>query len=148
MNYQFQHSVQAGVGRQAAWDFWTNVDNWALDPAVESVTLDGEFAAGSEGTTHTKGGPEPIKWKMTSVTPGTEAVIEIPLPGAVVRFEWKFEEVNSKRTTLTQKITLNGEKVEDYMPMVGQDFENGVRQGMAKLAAEMSVKKVYRKRMT
>jgi len=137
MSYQFKHSVEASVGRQAAWEFWTTVKNWELDPAVESIELDGEFAAGSKGVTQTKGGVEPLAWKIKSVTPGESAVIEMPLAGAVVSFAWSFESTGENRTRLTQVITLDGEKADDYLPMVGQGFEDGVRQGMARLAVEM-----------
>jgi len=137
MSYQFKHSVEASVGRQAAWEFWTTVKNWELDPAVESIKLDGEFAAGSKGVTQTKGGVGPLAWEIKSVTPGESAVIEMPLAGAVVSFAWSFESAGENRTRLTQVITLDGEKADDYLPMVGQRFEDGVRQGMARLAVEM-----------
>jgi len=137
MSYQFKHSVEASVGRQAAWEFWTTVKNWEFDPAVESIKLEGEFAEGSKGITKTKGGVEPIAWEIKSVTPGESAVIEIPLAGAAVRFAWSFESADENRTRFTQVITLDGEKADDYLPMVGQGFEDGVRQGMARLATEM-----------
>jgi len=64
-------------------------------------------------------------------------VIEIPLAGAVVSFAWSFESADENKARLTQVITLVGEKADDYLPMVGQGFEDGVRQGMARLAVEM-----------
>ena len=64
-------------------------------------------------------------------------MIELPLVDAVVSFEWLFESLDGNRTKLTQVITLDGEKADDYLPMVGREFEDGVRQGMARLAAEM-----------
>jgi len=137
MSYQFRNSIEAKVSRQTAWDFWTMVKNWEFDPAVESIKLEGEFAEGSKGITKTKGGVEPIAWEIKSVTPGERAVIEIPLAGAVVSFAWSFESADENKARLTQVITLVGEKADDYLPMVGQGFEDGVRQGMARLATEM-----------
>ena len=137
MSYQFRNSIEAKVSRQTAWDFWTMVKNWEFDPAVESIKLEGEFAEGSKGITKTKGGVEPIAWEIKSVTPGERAVIEIPLAGAVVSFAWSFESADENKARLTQVITLVGEKADDYLPMVGQGFEDGVRQGMATLAVEM-----------
>jgi hypothetical protein len=137
MSYQFRNSIEAKVSRQTAWDFWTMVKNWEFDPAVESIKLEGEFAEGSKGITKTKGGVEPIAWEIKSVTPGERAVIEIPLAGAVVSFAWSFESADENKARLTQVITLVGEKADDYLPMVGQGFEDGVRQGMARLAVEM-----------
>ena len=137
MSYQFKHSVETSVDCQAAWGFWTAVKNWESDPAVESIHLDGEFVAGSKGVTNTKGGAEPLTWEIKSVTAGESAMIELPLVGAVVSFAWSFESADENSTKLTQVITLDGEKADDYLPMVGQEFEDGVRQGMARLAAEM-----------
>ena len=137
MKYIFRNSVEAKVLRQAAWDFWSTVKNWESDPAVESIHLDGEFAAGSKGVTNTRGGAEPLMWEIKSVKPEESAMIELPLVDAVVSFEWLFESLDGNRTKLTQVITLDGEKADDYLPMVGREFEDGVRQGMARLAAEM-----------
>jgi len=137
MSYQFKHSVEARVGRRAAWDFWTTVKNWESDPAVESIHLDGEFVTGSKGVTNTRGGVEPLSWEIKSVTPVESAVIELPLAGAIVSFAWSFQSLDGNVTKLTQIITLDGGKADDYLPMVGQEFEHGVRQGMARLAAEM-----------
>jgi len=139
MSYQFRNSIEAKVSRQTAWDFWTMVKNWEFDPAVESIKLEGEFAEGSKGITKTKGGVEPIAWEIKSVTPGVSAVIEMPLAGAVVSFTWSFEPVDGNKSKLTQVITLVGEKADDYLPMVGQGFEDGVRQGMARLATEIEI---------
>ncbi len=55
MAYQFEHSVEVGVGRETAWRFWTNVENWVLDADIEWVTLDDPFRAGARGTTKTRG---------------------------------------------------------------------------------------------
>src|SRR5438132_1618923 len=37
---------------QFAWTFWTNVRNWVLDADVDSIEIQGEFAAGICGVTH------------------------------------------------------------------------------------------------
>jgi hypothetical protein len=47
MAYTFTHSVECPVEREFAWGFWAEFENWtAVDPAMESVRLDGPFAAG------------------------------------------------------------------------------------------------------
>jgi hypothetical protein len=46
----FEHAVECEAGQDAAWRFWTDVNNWAIvDPAVEWAKLDGPFMAGARG---------------------------------------------------------------------------------------------------
>jgi len=137
VSYRFQNSVEVTVNRAAAWNYWTAVRNWEADPAVEEVILDGEFAQGSKGITRTKASGAPIEWEIRSVSPGEAAVIEIQLDGAVTRFDWKFEAVSENSARFTQTITVEGINADRYLPMVGEEFEEGVRQGMTKLAKEM-----------
>src|SRR6266571_4992649 len=68
--WTFEHSVQAHVTPEVAWAFWTDVRNWRFDPSLESVELDGPFAAGARGVTKPRGG-EPIEWSIREAAPGT-----------------------------------------------------------------------------
>src|SRR5215470_17218580 len=49
--WTFEHSIVCAVDAQFAWNFWTTVSNWALDKDVESIDIDGPFAAGTRGVT-------------------------------------------------------------------------------------------------
>jgi hypothetical protein len=136
MTWSFKHSAEVKVNREYAWNFWTSVENWVLDPAVEWVTLDGPFKAGAKGTTKTTG-LELVRWDVVSVVEGEGAVIEIPVPGAVARFSWRFEELANDRTRLTQEITLTGDQANSYVGQMDAAFEQGIKEGMDKLCAEM-----------
>ena len=132
--WNFEHSVECQASRDFAWRFWTNIDNWAVvDPAVESAALDGPFAAGTKGTTITRDSP-PVEWQIIEVHEGSSARIEIPAPGAVVKCFWKFEESASGGTRITQRMSLEGEKADDYVATLAPAMENGIPQGMQKLA--------------
>ncbi len=134
MSYEFQHAVVVSVSRESAWRFWTNVENWSLDPAIEWVTLDGSFQAGAHGTTKTRGA-EIVQWHITEVSEPESATIEIPMPGATARFSWRFEELSDTKARMTQRITLEGEQAEAYAAQLGAGFEQGIREGMEKLRA-------------
>jgi hypothetical protein len=136
MSWSFKHSAEVKVNREYAWDFWTSVENWTLDSAVEWVALDGPFQAGVKGTTKTTDS-QLVRWEIVSVNPGERAVIEIPVPGAVARFTWWFEELAKDRTRLTQEITLSGERANTYAGQMGAGFQQGIREGTEKLCAEM-----------
>ena len=111
---EFEHSIECQVGRDFAWSFWTNMDNWAIvDPAVEWARLDGPFIAGTKGITKPRGA-DPNEWKLTEVEEGSRAVIEIAAPGATVKFYWSFVDLTVSGVRITQKVTLEGDRAADY----------------------------------
>jgi hypothetical protein len=130
----FEHSVECGVPVAFAWNFWTDVSNWALDADVESLEFAGPFAAGSRGFTNSKSSGR-IEWQIVEVQTG-KAVIEFPLPGAVGRFTWTFEDIG-RRTRITQHCTLEGEQADTYAKAIAPSLEVGIPAGMRKLCDAM-----------
>jgi hypothetical protein len=136
VGYTFTHSIECPVSRDFAWRFWSNVENWpTVDPAVESVTLDGLFAAGTKGKTKPRGLAQ-TEWTLIEVQHGSSAAIEMSLPGAVLRFFWAFEETDSGGARLTQRVTLEGELVDDYRDGL-KGLEEGIPAGMRNLKEAM-----------
>jgi hypothetical protein len=74
--WTFEHTIECPVSREFAWSFWTNVRNWALDPDVVSVQIQGPFAAGANGVTQTKSSGR-IEWRVAELQFG-KAVLEFP----------------------------------------------------------------------
>ncbi|MGH9940572.1 MAG: SRPBCC family protein [Blastocatellia bacterium] len=133
---EFEHSIEVQVNRDFAWRFWTNVANWAFDPSVESVELDGPFAAGAKGVTNPRG-PAPVEWRLVEVQDRSGAIIEIALPGATARFHWRYEDAAGGGARITQRVTLEGERADDYAEGMAM-LENGIPQGMRKMAEVMA----------
>src|SRR3954464_1494757 len=102
MLWELKHSVIADANRQTVWEFASNIDNLARieGDAVESMTLDGPYQAGSKGTTKMRG-QEPIHWRLAEVEPPGQSVTEVELTEAVVRFIWTYEELPDGRTRLS-----------------------------------------------
>src|SRR5215213_4346622 len=136
MSYKFECSVECPVEKDFAWRFWTDVANWsAVDSSVESVTLDGDFAAGTKGFTKPRGA-EATEWELLEVVPGESAVIGIFLPGAVLKFRWQFADSAAGGTLISQRVTLAGEQAGNYAD--GMKFlEKGIPEGMKSLAKGM-----------
>ena len=132
--WTFEHSITGGVSAEFAWNFWTNVANWALDADVETVEIDGPFAAGARGVTNSKSSGR-IEWRIAEAGIG-RAVIEFPLAGAVARFVWSFED-GGKTTTITQRCTIQGEQAHSFASAFGATLEAGIPTGMSKLCAAM-----------
>lgn len=132
--WKCEHSVECKVSRAFAWQFWTNVDNWAVvDPGVDSVKLDGAFAAGSQGTTKS-GDQPPIIWQITEVEDGARALIEVAVPGAVAKFLWTFADADGGGTHMTQQASIEGEQADHYAQTFGKEIETGLPPGMRRLA--------------
>ena len=132
--WEFEHSVVCGVTVPFAWGFWTDVRNWALDADVESIEMDGPFAAGTSGFTQSKSSGR-VDWRIAEAGKG-RAVIEFPLPGALGRFVWTFEDTGGG-TRITQHCTLQGEQADTFAKAIGPSLEAGIPAGMEKLCEAM-----------
>lgn len=132
--WQIEHTVEANVSARFAWDYWSNVANWD-DPPAEFF-LDGPFAAGSVGTTRIPG-QDPIRWRLRDVRSGECATIEIALDRAAASFTWSFKAVSATRTTMIQRIVLEGENSAVYVEHMEAAFGT-LPEGMKRLAAAMT----------
>ena len=131
----FEHTIECRVPVEFAWAFWTNVKNWELDADVDSIELQGEFAAGSRGFTNSKSSGR-IEWQIMELVGQQRAVIAFPAPGAVARFTWTFEGVQG-RTRITQRASLCGEQMAKYADSIGPSLKVGIPEGMRKLCEAM-----------
>ena len=132
--WTFEHSVECKVDRNFAWQFWTNVSNWAeVDSSLEYATLDGRFESGARITTKPRGG-ETIHGQLQDVQDGYSAVVMIHRPGAALRCAWKFDDSGMGRTRISQQASIEGERASDYVSRAAPELEKGIPQGMRKLA--------------
>ena len=133
--YEIEYSVEAEASPAFAWDWRTDVTKWDDPPA--QFSLDGPFEAGSWGTTLVPG-QEPRRWQIRAVTPDRSFTIEIPLDQAVLSFEWRLDAVSSRRTRLTQRITLSGPNAGACADQVRAAFGANLRDGMDRMARAMA----------
>jgi hypothetical protein len=124
-------SVEADVSPSFAWNWRTDIRNWDDPPA--DFQLDGPFAAGSWGTTRLPE-REPMRWQIRDVRAGSSFVVDVPLDGAVVSFEWVFEPVSTRRTRITQRIVLWGGNAAAYADQVRDGFGSTLHDGMTRIA--------------
>jgi Polyketide cyclase / dehydrase and lipid transport len=139
MIWESKHSVIADVDRSSAWAWHSNVDNWVQfeGNAVESITLDGPFQAGTRITTKMPG-QEPYSSTLVVVVPPLHTLIEMKLSDAVLRFDWTFEELANNKTRLTQHVMLDGPNAEAYLPLMEKQIAPNMGKGMERMAAEMA----------
>jgi hypothetical protein len=133
--FAIEHSVEAEASLPFAWAWRTDVTAWDDPPAT--FTLDGPFAEGAWGTTRM---PDraPVRWQVRDVRHERAFTIAVPLDGAVLAFEWRFDRVSERRTRLTQRIVLSGEHAAAHVAQVRDQFAPTLAAGMNRLAAAMS----------
>ena len=140
MSWELKHSVVANADRQTAWEFHSKISDKVArieGDAVESITLDGPFQAGTKGTTKMRG-QEPVHWRLVEVEPPERSVTEVELTEAVVRHTWTFEELPNGRTRLSQHIVLEGPGAEAYVPIMEEFFAKNISKGMERIAEEIA----------
>lgn len=133
--YQVEHSVDVPVSVTFAWDWRTDIKNWDDPPA--QFELDGPFAAGSWGSTRMPS-QEPLRWLIRDVQLNRSFTIEMPLDGATLCFEWRFDAVSEGQTRLSQRIVLAGENAAAYAPHVRAGFGSNLSDGMTRIAAALA----------
>jgi polyketide cyclase/dehydrase/lipid transport protein len=127
--YEFEHTETTTVDPAAIWALWADITRWTeWDTSLVSVSLDGPFEVGSEGTMVIEG-QGPIPFKLIEVTPGRGFTDETEIPGAVLRF---VHEVADGR--VTHRVEIEGERAAELGPMVTEDVPDAVR-ALVKLAS-------------
>jgi polyketide cyclase/dehydrase/lipid transport protein len=135
--WEIAHSVDTHCRPAFAWTYMTNVTNWDDPPA--KFELDGEFVAGSRGTTRMPG-QEPLHWHVPQVIPMESYTMEMPLEGAAIRVTWRFDGLGEDAgTRLTQRIVLSGENAAAYVEQVQTAFGANLAAGMNRIAAAIEM---------
>ena len=103
-----ERSVETTASPQAAWKIWSDTSTWPeWNPDVQSMTLNGPFAAGTTGTMKTKQGTRAIT--LTEVLPGKSFRLETTvIPLTRFAFECKVSPGSAGKTTLSQAIVVGG----------------------------------------
>jgi hypothetical protein len=132
--WEMTHSVETDADVDFAWRYWSDVGNWDDPPAT--FELEGAFEPTARGWTRIPGQPA-IAWFVREVTLGEAATIEIPADGAVMAFEWRFVKMAEGRTRITQRLSLRGEKAEEYLGFA-RTFEMNLPDGMKKMGSAIA----------
>ena len=103
-----ERSVETKASPQTAWKLWSDASTWPeWNPDVQSMTLNGPFAAGTTGTMKTKQGTRAIQ--LTEVVPGQSFRLETTvIPLTRFAFICKVSPGSAGKTTLSQSIQVGG----------------------------------------
>ena len=101
------------LGGREGWPSW--------DGSLIATTLDGPFAAGTTGTLHPQGMPEPIAFRLTAVEPGAGFADETRLGPLALRFEHRVEPRGSG-SRIVVSIEAEGPDAAQIGPAVAEDL--------------------------
>jgi Polyketide cyclase / dehydrase and lipid transport len=117
---------------------WADVANWPTwDASLAATTLDGAFAAGTHGTLHPEGAPEPLAFQITSVDEGVGFADETHLGPTALRFIHRAESIGDT-TRITLRVEVEGPDEAEIGEMVTSDLA----EGLAGLAAAAEHRRV------
>ena len=103
-----ERSVETTASPQAVWKIWTDAPTWQeWNPDVQSMSLNGPFAAGTTGTMKTKQGTRQVQ--LIEVLPGRSFRLETTvIPLTRFAFECQVIAGPSGKTTISQGIRVGG----------------------------------------
>jgi len=121
MKWSFSHTEHTAGSRDDVWRLWSDVASWPTwDAGVETVALDGPFAAGTTGRLK-PAGSKPVGIRLLEARPGEGFVDETRLPLATMRFEHSLAD-DGDGTLITHRVTISGPLTPLWKRVVGRDF--------------------------
>jgi hypothetical protein len=121
-----EHTHDSTAAPQAVFALWADVQGWpAWDASLVAATLDGPFAAGTTGTLHPQGMPEPIAFDITALEPGAGFADETRLGPLVLRFTHRVEP-REGGSRIVVSIEADGPDADRIGPAVAEDLPESV----------------------
>jgi len=132
-----QRSVETNASPASVWKIWSDTATWPQwNPDVQSMTLNGPFAAGATGTMKTKQGTRQVQ--LTEVVPGRSFRLETTvIPLTRFAFECQVLAGPAGKTTISQAIRVGGPLGGVVGGMMGPQIANSfpaLLQGLARKA--------------
>jgi len=130
-------SVETSASPAAVWKIWSDTSTWPeWNPDVQSMALNGPFAAGTTGTMKTKQGTRQVQ--LAEVVPGRSFRLETSvIPLTRFAFECQIAAGAAGKTTISQAIRVGGPLGGVVGGMMGSQIANtfpALLQGLARKA--------------
>lgn len=120
--WKTEHTHESAAAPEAVFALWVDVERWpSWDASLIATTLNGPFAAGTTGTLHPQGMPEPIAFTLTAVEAGAGFADETRLGPLVLRFDHRVE-LRPGGSCIVVSIEAEGPDAEQIGPAVAEDL--------------------------
>jgi Polyketide cyclase / dehydrase and lipid transport len=124
--WKTEHTHLTDAAPEAVFALWADVEGWPdWDASLIATTLDGPFAAGTTGTLHPQGMPEPIAFELTQVEPGAGFADETRLGPLVLRFCHRVEP-HAAGSRIVVSVEAEGPDADQVGPAVAEDLPESV----------------------
>ena len=124
--WQTEHTHDTSASPEAIFALWADVEGWpAWDASLVATTLDGPFAAGTAGTLHPQGMPEPIAFAITEVEEGAGFADETTLGPLSLRFRHRVE-ARAGGSRIVVAVEAEGPDADAVGPAVAADLPESV----------------------
>jgi hypothetical protein len=124
--WQTEHTHETPASADAIFALWADVEGWpAWDASLVATTLAGPFAAGTPGTLHPQGMPEPIAFVITAVEEGTGFADETHLGPLHLRFRHRVER-RASGSRIVVSVEADGPDADQIGPAVASDLPESV----------------------
>jgi hypothetical protein len=124
--WQTEHTHETPASPEAVFALWADVPSWpAWDASLVATTLDGPFAAGTAGTLHPQGMPEPIPFVITAVDDGSGFADETRLGPLALRFGHRVEP-RGAGARIVVTVEAEGPDADQVGPAVAADLPESV----------------------
>ena len=124
--WQTEHTHDTSAAAEHAFALWADVERWPIwDASLLAATLDGPFAAGTAGTLHPEGMPEPIAFVITAVDDGAGFADETRLGPLALRFSHRVQRHGAGCRILVT-VEAEGPDADRVGPAVAADLPESV----------------------
>ena len=134
MAWRFEHSAESTADPRMVWRRYVDVEHWCewSQQGVEWSRIDGPFEVGTKGKSKPPGSPA-LGFELVAVEPDAGFVSEARMPGARLRFEHVIEPID-RGSRITHRVGLDGPLAFLYRPFVRKGVEQGLPDGVERLA--------------
>src|SRR4051794_19994254 len=120
--WQTQFSIETAASAEAIWAQFRDVEGWVRRNAgIESITLEGPFAAGTSFVMKPPG-EDAIRSVLIDVRENECFVDETRIGDLVIEVAHRIERLAPSRTRITYAVEARGPGAAEIGPMVSADF--------------------------
>jgi uncharacterized protein YndB with AHSA1/START domain len=132
--WEYEYSVETTAAPEALWRHWSDMAGWPQwNDGIEAIDVEGPFEVGT-AFTMTPPGDEPIRMRLTEITPGESFTDEMDAGDFVVRTEHRLEPAAAGLTRIVYRTRIIGEAAGHIGPELGPQITADFPEVLAALA--------------
>jgi uncharacterized protein YndB with AHSA1/START domain len=117
--WEYEHSTETSATPDQVWRHWSDMVAWPQwNDGIEKMEIDGPFAVGTTFTM-TPPGDEPIRMRLTEITPGELFTDEMDGGDFTVRTVHRLEPAAGGRTRIIYRTEITGPAADQVGPELG-----------------------------